>query len=265
MNFQHCYELLGLEPGCTWEELQSTYRRQVQKWHPDRYEQHPEQQHIAAHRMLELNEAFSVLAEFRRQYGYLPVQLPDATTTIQGETPAESPPEQRPRKPKYDIPDSPAWHVSDPVSARSRKTKGFSPWILVIALFFGAYYLFADFVQDNLIPLPGSALIPPPIPAEPEPGDASLPEAAAQKTLVKPTAPLKNIFTYGDPPGRVYEVQGVPTRTSGDLWFYGESEVYFENGRVASWYNSPANPLKVLDSPEAAPPPAEEKTKPAIP
>jgi hypothetical protein len=51
-------------------------------------------------------------------------------------------------------------------------------------------------------------------------------------------------FTYGDTPGKVFEVQGVPTRTVGDIWFYGKSEVHFNKGTVVSWYNSPTHPLK---------------------
>lgn len=75
----------------------------------------------------------------------------------------------------------------------------------------------------------------------------------------KPLTPLNNLaplgmqgkfdegpfFTYGDSPGKVFEVQGIPTRTVGDIWFYGNSEVHFNKGVVVSWYNSPAHPLKV--------------------
>ena len=52
------------------------YRRLVQKWHPDRYQQHPDQQHVAAHRMLEINEAYGILAQYYRQHGQLPFEPP---------------------------------------------------------------------------------------------------------------------------------------------------------------------------------------------
>ncbi|MFP5504586.1 MAG: hypothetical protein ACLGH6_00150, partial [Gammaproteobacteria bacterium] len=67
-----------------------------------------------------------------------------------------------------------------------------------------------------------------------------------------PPPPGKVFFTRGDTPGRVIEVQGIPTRTSGDLWFYGDSEVYFENGVVASWQSAPGYPLRVADDRQAA-------------
>jgi hypothetical protein len=76
-----------------------------------------------------------------------------------------------------------------------------------------------------------------------------LPTAAAPKPVAPPATAF---FSYGDPPGRVYEVQGVPTRTEGNLWLYGASEVYFENGVVSSWHSDPSHPLRVKDKPEHA-------------
>lgn len=74
MDLLQCYDTLGLRPECGWRELQSGYRRLVQKWHPDRYQQHPDQQHVAAHRMLEINEAYGVLAQYYREHGELPFE-----------------------------------------------------------------------------------------------------------------------------------------------------------------------------------------------
>ncbi|MGD8926421.1 MAG: hypothetical protein PVG20_06210, partial [Thioalkalispiraceae bacterium] len=51
-------------------------------------------------------------------------------------------------------------------------------------------------------------------------------------------------FTYGDTAGRVFEIQGVPTKTKGDIWYYGNSEVHFQEGRVKSWYVAEGNRLK---------------------
>ena len=77
----------------------------------------------------------------------------------------------------------------------------------------------------------------------------SLPDAAP-----KPATPANLAhFTYGDPPGRVYEVQGIPTRTEGNLWLYGKSEVYFENGVVVSWQSTPSHPLRVHDKSHRTP------------
>ena len=84
MDFLRCYQMLDLEPGCNWAELQSAYRQLVQKWRPERYESRPGQHHIAAQRILELNEAFEKLSRHYSVYGHLPgesapVQHPQST------------------------------------------------------------------------------------------------------------------------------------------------------------------------------------------
>ena len=56
---------------------------------------------------------------------------------------------------------------------------------------------------------------------------------------------VKLYFTYGDTPGKVYEVQGVPSKINGDIWYYGKSEVHFSKGRVSFWTVIPPDELKV--------------------
>lgn len=241
MNFQRCYELIGLPPGCSWEELQTGYRRQVQKWHPDRYEQDPEQQQLAAQRMLELNEAYAVLSEFNRQYGYLPAQPTTSEATPPQET-SRATDEAAPRRARSTV-----------RRPQVRKTYAVSPWLLISAILLGGYFLFVDLVPDDLGPPSGTAL--PTLDNQPAPthgekkldiGTAPLPKVA--KNSVEP----ESTFTYGDLPGWVYEVEGIPTKTSGDLWFYGTSEVLFADGKVVSWYSSPEHPLKVRGNPDTS-------------
>ena len=75
MDLLKCYQILGVSRECTWEELRTAYRRQVQKHHPDRYQQQPDRQHIAKERMLELNKAFDTLEEYYKKNGHLPVNV----------------------------------------------------------------------------------------------------------------------------------------------------------------------------------------------
>ncbi|MBI4535581.1 MAG: hypothetical protein HY708_04830, partial [Ignavibacteriae bacterium] len=39
--------------------------------------------------------------------------------------------------------------------------------------------------------------------------------------------------------------QGMPSEFSEQVWRYGFSMVYFENGRLTKWYESPATPLRI--------------------
>lgn len=54
-------------------------------------------------------------------------------------------------------------------------------------------------------------------------------------------------FTYGSTLGEVVLIQGPPDKTIGDVWFYGESEIHFEDGLVIEWLRTANNPLKVRD------------------
>jgi hypothetical protein len=44
--------------------------------------------------------------------------------------------------------------------------------------------------------------------------------------------------------GEVYTIQGIPSKTEGEVWHYGKSRVYFVNGSVSRWDNHPDNPLR---------------------
>ena len=77
MDLLKCYQIFDVSWDCTWEELRTAYRRQVQKHHPDRYQQHPDRQPIAKERMLGLNKAFDTLAEYYKKNGHLPGIITD--------------------------------------------------------------------------------------------------------------------------------------------------------------------------------------------
>jgi hypothetical protein len=59
------------------------------------------------------------------------------------------------------------------------------------------------------------------------------------------SAPAVLTFKKGSTMSDVRAIQGDPVRDHGTVWEYGASRVYFENGRVISWYESPLTPLKV--------------------
>lgn len=53
-----------------------------------------------------------------------------------------------------------------------------------------------------------------------------------------------NFFVIGSTKELVLRIQGKPTQKSNDTWDYGLSRIYFFDGRVVNWYNSPMDPLK---------------------
>ncbi len=53
-----------------------------------------------------------------------------------------------------------------------------------------------------------------------------------------------SFFVIGSTKELVLRIQGKPTQKSNDTWDYGLSRIYFFDGQVVNWYNSPMDPLK---------------------
>lgn len=54
------YEVLGVKPGATQDEIKKAYREMVKKYHPDSYKDHP-LENLAKEKMQEINEAYDQL------------------------------------------------------------------------------------------------------------------------------------------------------------------------------------------------------------
>ncbi|MDR1815807.1 MAG: DnaJ domain-containing protein [Clostridiales Family XIII bacterium] len=54
------YEVLGLKPGASEDEIKAAYRELVKKYHPDRYQDNPLSD-LAEEKMREINEAYDTL------------------------------------------------------------------------------------------------------------------------------------------------------------------------------------------------------------
>jgi hypothetical protein len=55
----------------------------------------------------------------------------------------------------------------------------------------------------------------------------------------------RKTFGMGSTKEEVLAAQGSPDSSGGNLWRYGDSEVYFLADRVVGWRDTPANPLRL--------------------
>ena len=56
------FQILGVEPSASYEEVRKCYRQLVKEWHPDRFFLEPELQQVAHRRLSDINGAYEALS-----------------------------------------------------------------------------------------------------------------------------------------------------------------------------------------------------------
>ncbi|MHB8534183.1 MAG: DnaJ domain-containing protein [Sulfuricaulis sp.] len=234
---QH-YRTLGIEPGCTPDQLKNAYRRLVKAWHPDHYSHQHEagSRANAERRMREINRAFRTLSDYRKRHGCLPAAEPAAGRV---EEPFEPPFQSSNGNSQVD--NEINWGKPAPSGTHRRPL-----YFILLGVALGVIWAAWSAHQRGE---PTGEMTSSPEASEPT-ADAS---NTAPMNTAMPVAPQKNsYFTVGSPLGKVYAVQGVPTRTQDGVWYYGKSMVFFEDGVVSRWEEDQDNPLKTKPVTETA-------------
>ena len=255
--------LFGLTRDAAQNEIKDAYRVLAKVWHPDRFQSDERLRQQAEEKLKEINSAYHLLTT-------APAEEPQRRTAG---SPPKEPPQTRPESSEHS---SAQWSPPRPITnhfANAFRTKRRAARIrialTVLVLVVAAAWLLDRYgrtlAYELNIPIKTVASASHPTTHAPEsspnrsagtPANSNNSSAKSTRSrnatvagspslLVYPDDdPRVAYFTVGSTTSDVVKVQGVPTKIAGNIFEYGSSQVYFQNGRVESWRVDPGSPLK---------------------
>jgi hypothetical protein len=231
-TYAECYRILDIDPACTWDELRRSYKLQIHKWHPDRYTDKSAEKAAADDKIKRITTAHQQLVTYFRQHGKLPApETPPAPQKL---------PQPDKMHPRAATSSSRAKHAEPPVK-KTGLVSVVGGIILAGTLFW--FYLTSNDVTSTMPQPSASATSAPQIKSKPD-FDSNQHSQIATRPEQQPTIAEDEFITYGSSIGEVIAIQGAPTDNIGDTWYYGNSELYFENGKVVGWKHASDSKLK---------------------
>jgi len=265
-NYSRHYSILGVFQDDDWETIRSAYKRQIRRWHPDRF-QDPDQRQIAESKCKDINLAYQSLDDYYQKNGSLPpdeTQQPLANTDTSAGSDIDSE-----SAGTMDVTEPHAFETHETPQGSGRlKVAG----IILICTAFVVSYLLSDSVistdsgsgqyrSDDLRfdhnPVNSASMTEKDasLPASSESGYAPgaldpdvLKEQLSEKRLEANKAMDIGRLPYiteGSTKQHVLAIQGKPSRQTETAWDYGLSRINFKDGRVTGWYENPMDPLAV--------------------
>jgi hypothetical protein len=227
-NYSDCYTVLGVTPDTKWEALRARYKRLMGQWHPDRFSGDTAGKALAEERSKEITLSYKALEKYRRVHGVLP--------PIEVKTPPASRPEPEFRmdsaRPAPGGRAEARGAASEPPARRADPRAGSRAHTIAALIALVIVLAIVQFAFDDSAPENSS-----------RPRDAG----AQGQSSPDPTRGISIGSTLGD----VYDIQGIPTSTEGDIWHYGTSRIRFLKGRVVAWEEHSDNPLQLSRIPAA--------------
>jgi hypothetical protein len=274
LSLNQAYATLGLEPDCPWDDVRRQHKRLAFAWHPDRHAATPNAK-IALERAKEINAAYDRLSAHYRD------QMQRDVIAVNNQ------------------PEADASHTNASLSDERRHAR---PYVLAaVAACAGVFWLLTRLAvsyedgdrnaadpgfasRESMTPVqelsdasrrtPDSSVLPIEVgmstelvikraglPSRKEGdiwhyGDTQVyfrhgvvthlrgaGEFDLADTPVARSNPER--FTYGSSMDTVRRIQGTPAAEGDTQWTYGPSKIYFRNGYVSGWYDSPLQPLKI--------------------
>jgi len=239
-RFIEQYQILGVRPGDSWSAIRNAYKAQMRRWHPDRYTQSEEARKHAEEMTKRVNQSYQELLSYYEEHRRPPLDEPAPAPQQGPDTVSDAGTSKADQHARDEYPSSTFRNKVD-----NRRTSRFGT--IVILTLLAIIFWVTDPVPDTLNHAVDSIdRNPPPKPAS---GDA----APAPPDSGNPVVTATGFFQVGSTLGEVYAIQGVPTRTDDNVWYYGSARVVFQNGRVANWEDSNPPILRTAIGEQTAP------------
>jgi len=223
-DYARHYAILKVTGEIDWKALRARYKRLIGQWHPDRFQSDAPERELAEEHSKQITLAYQALERYYRDHGVLPrvgsSRNPERPMAHRAGAVPESAVEAE--RPAADTRREPA---------RAESKRGRFVLLLVSSILMAAFavYRYSDVEERSS--------------AASDTDDPRV-EDAGDTAPTGDVAPARGIAA-GSTLGEVYSIQGIPTRTEGDVWYYGKSSIRFAQGKVVSWTQDRANPLRI--------------------
>lgn len=267
-NYKKIYSILGVFQDDDWDTVRAAYKRQIRRWHPDRFHD-MDQRKIAEDKSKDINLAYQTLDDYYREFGSLP---PD--DSARHETPSHTtdrwPAREQDAGPEHDRSYEPDHGQTSFGKSQQPRRRGYSG-IIVVGVVIAIGYLMLEPLFTDGHNAPETALS-----EYPDSGPAAgnftanqtdslaSPKGGAPGNTTdvhtdwqmnekdteynpkpSPSSGRATLISIGTSKQDVLTIQGRPLRKTDTEWDYGLSRINFEDGKVTGWYEHPMNPLIV--------------------
>jgi len=278
-NYTDCYRILSLAPDCSRDDLRKSYKRLIQKWHPDRFTDGSKEKSAADDKIKIINIAYNQLQSYYRKTGELPKPESQKQQTKKKQTEKHSATQPAPPKKETNQQSRKAssqtrqQHDTAATSRPARTSTARRPvftGIMTLMLLAATYFIFTSSTEietNKTATEPQTQITTGVQRASPEIAktktsrnyldQSNLKTAPMSSELTSKKAKTSNnslsiteqvtddpYFTQGSSLGEVINIQGAPSKTDGDIWYYGDSEVHFVDGEVSHWIRKIGHPIK---------------------
>ncbi|HKW39217.1 MAG TPA: J domain-containing protein [Burkholderiales bacterium] len=220
-DYSRHYAVLRVERDIEWKALRARYKRLIGQWHPDRFPDYGSQREMAEERSKQITIAYQALESYYRRHGVLPpIEPPKIAEPAAGIAD---------RAPPTVAAGAGAVRREPARPAAGRRQRAFIVLCSVVMASFAVYH----YSDEGVRALLGTT------------AESPAPDSRSEAPSGTGDSQQSGGITAGSTLGDVYAIQGIPTLTRGDTWYYGKSTIRFEQGKVVSWTQHPDNPLRI--------------------